>query len=60
MVRNLRQLSFFTDDDAGDHGRQGIQISVEKAPRLSGVKALDEFFDFSINRSAVAHKASIL
>jgi hypothetical protein len=37
MVRNLRQLSFFTDDDAGNHGRQGIQVSVEKAPRLSRV-----------------------
>jgi hypothetical protein len=60
IVRNLRQLSFFTDDDAGNHGRQGIQIPLKKAPRLSGVKAFDEFFDFSIGASAVAHKASIL
>jgi hypothetical protein len=55
----LRQLGFFTDDDAGNHGSQGIQVSMEKAPRLSGVKAFDEIFDFSIDRFEVAHKASI-
>jgi hypothetical protein len=60
IVRNLRHLGFFTDDDAGNHGRQGIQVPVEKAPGLSGVKAFDEFFDFSIDGFAVAHKASIL
>jgi hypothetical protein len=50
----------FTDNDTRDHGRQRVHISVKITAQFAGVKALDKFFNLSVSRFAVAHKASIL